>query len=130
MNESFLNKVEKARERLESMNNDEFKKLLDENSVKADNEYDCDFTQVIECDYCKESAFNTIIEKNIEVLAENIFGKIHVWDKPNFDDMSVVFEIRCGSGYIRLGDRSEMGCIDHEDKFKVKYCPMCGRELK
>ena len=81
------------------------------------------------CKYCDESAFNTIIESNYIEYASNICGKVCVWDQPYEIDNSVVFEMRCGSGYIRLGDRSEMNCIDHEDKIKVNYCFYCGRKL-
>jgi hypothetical protein len=42
---------------------------------------------------------------------------------------SVVFETRNGSGYIRLGDTDDMGCIDHSGNFKINYCHMCGRKL-
>ncbi len=81
------------------------------------------------CKYCEEGTFNTLIESDIEILAENLFGNIHVWDEPQIEDNSVVFEMRCGSGYIRLGDRGEMNCIDHEAKVKINYCMMCGRKL-
>jgi ribosomal protein L44E len=42
---------------------------------------------------------------------------------------SVMFEVRNGTGYIRLGDPCDMQCLDHQQKSKVNYCPMCGREL-
>lgn len=82
------------------------------------------------CKYCEEDAFNTIIENKITIYADNIWGSVHVYDEPDEKDISVVFEIRCGSGYIRLGDRSDMQCIDHDRKIKINYCPMCGRKLE
>lgn len=82
------------------------------------------------CEYCAESAFNTLIEADVTIYAENIFGKVHLYDEPFDEDMSVALDIRCGSGYIRLGDRTDMGCIDHGGKIKINYCPMCGRKLK
>jgi hypothetical protein len=82
-----------------------------------------------ECKYCKESAFNTIIENSITEYGYNIFGNIGLYIEPEETDVSVIFEMRCGSGYIRLGDRAEMNCIDHENKIKTNYCFNCGREL-
>lgn len=82
------------------------------------------------CKYCEDGAFNTLIENEVEFLVANIWGKIHIWDEPDIQDMSVVMEIRNGAGYIRLGDRGEMNCIDHENKIQINFCPMCGKELK
>ena len=81
------------------------------------------------CNYCKQSAFNTLIEKYITEYATNIWGNFHKRDEPIENDESLVFEMRCGSGYLRLGDRSEMQCIDHRYKFQINFCPMCGRKL-
>ena len=81
------------------------------------------------CEYCKDGAFNTLIENDYEEYASNIFGNIWINEVPNLIDCSLVLEIRCGSGYLRLGDRGDMNCIDTDSKFKIKYCPMCGREL-
>ena len=81
------------------------------------------------CKHCEQGAFNTLIEKHITEYATNIWGNFHKWDEPIENDMSLVFEMRCGSGYLRLGDRSEMQCIDHGEKIKINFCPMCGRKL-
>ena len=70
------------------------------------------------CKYCTDG-YTTLI--NSTKLEENIIG----WDKTmlatELDDMdnSVVFEIRNGIGYIRLGDRGDMQCLDHGDKVKI-----------
>ena len=81
------------------------------------------------CTWCKESAFGTLIES--EKLESAIIGweaKMKATELDNIDN-SVVMEIRCGSGYIRLGDRGDMNCLDHEEKIEINYCPMCGRKL-
>ena len=44
-------------------------------------------------------------------------------------DNSLCMEIRNGQGYLRLGNRDEMQCIDHSENIKINYCPFCGREL-
>jgi hypothetical protein len=33
-------------------------------------------------------------------------------------------------GYLRLGWTDDMECMDHGEKIKIKYCPICGRDLK
>ena len=33
-------------------------------------------------------------------------------------------------GYLRLGRRDDMDCLDHGEKVKIKYCPMCGIKLE
>jgi len=87
--------------------------------------------RVIElCKYCEDGAFNTLIESEYMEYVSNVFGKVYIRDNPEEIDNSVVFEIRCGSGYIRLGDRGEMNCIDHEEKIQITYCPFCGRKIK
>lgn len=45
-------------------------------------------------------------------------------------DNSVFIEVRNGQGYIRLGDREEMQCLDHCETVKINYCPNCGRKFK
>jgi len=81
------------------------------------------------CKYCEELAFNTIIESNYIQYGYNVFGRVGIYATPQEEDNSVVFEMRCGVGYIRLGDRSDMNCIDSDNKIKIKFCPMCGRKL-
>lgn len=83
----------------------------------------------MKCKYCEESAFTTIIENSVTEYGYNIWGNIGLYDEPLETDTSVVFEMRCGSGYIRLGDRCDMECIDHCNKIQVNYCPMCGKKL-
>jgi hypothetical protein len=83
------------------------------------------------CDYCDKDKLNILIE------SEKINGNLIGWNKEMLatelldliDDNSVVLEIRNGQGYIRLGNRMDMQCIDHEEKIKINYCPICGRKL-
>lgn len=81
------------------------------------------------CKYCTDG-YTTLIDST--KIESNICG----WDSGRMTtdeledvDNSVVFEIRNEHGYIRLGDRSDMGCLDHGDKVKIDYCPFCGRKL-
>ena len=83
------------------------------------------------CDYCKENYLNLLIEStkiddhliglDEAMLATTLFNFI--------DDNSVVIDIRSCGAYIRLGDRDDMQCLDHEEKIHINFCPMCGRKL-
>lgn len=83
------------------------------------------------CEYCEKGKLNTLIKS--EKIGNMIWWSVgHELKKECIDevDNSVVLEIRCGQGYLRLGDRSDMQCIDHDEKIKIFYCPVCGRKLK
>lgn len=82
------------------------------------------------CKYCEENAFNVLIEDKFIEYGYNFFGNVGLYEEPEETDNSVVLDCR-GEGhlYLRLGDRSEMGCIDHSENIKLKFCPMCGRKL-
>jgi hypothetical protein len=83
------------------------------------------------CDYCNERELCLLIES--EKLDDHLIGldpTMLATTLLNFvDDNSVVINIRNGRGYIRLGDRDDMQCLDHEQKIEIYYCPMCGRKL-
>lgn len=32
-------------------------------------------------------------------------------------------------GYLRLADKEDGDCLDHGEKFKIIFCPICGRDL-
>ena len=83
------------------------------------------------CKYCTDG-YTTLIDStkisNMIWFFSSREAKITNDDIDEVDN-SVVFEIRNGSGYIRLGDRGDMGCLDHGGKIKIDYCMFCGRKL-
>jgi len=83
------------------------------------------------CEYCNKHMLNLLIESN--KVAEYLIGLDPTMLATKLldfvDDYSVVLDIRNGHGYLRLGDRDDMQCLDHEDKIEIKFCPMCGRKL-
>lgn len=83
-----------------------------------------------ECKCCEDGAFVTLIEST-KISNMIWLGVGSVLKREHIDevDNSVVFEMRNGHGYIRLGDRSDMNCLDTEYKFEVPNCPNCGRRL-
>ena len=68
------------------------------------------------CDYC---------EKDTELLtrevATEVFGEF-----TGYENISVVYDDR---GYLRLGYKYDMQCLDHGENIKINFCPMCGRKL-
>jgi hypothetical protein len=32
-------------------------------------------------------------------------------------------------GYIRFADLDDCSCLDHSEKIKIRFCPMCGVEM-
>ena len=84
------------------------------------------------CKCCEDGAFTTLIES--KKLDDHLVGE-HGWCKGllayelDYGDYSVVFEMRNGHGYIRLGDRSDMNCLDTDKKFEIMNCLCCGRKL-
>lgn len=41
------------------------------------------------------------------------------------DEIQVIID----RGYLRLGYTDDMQCMDHGEKIKIHYCPMCGGKL-
>lgn len=82
------------------------------------------------CVYCTEGERLLIESTKISNMIYYSVGQILNREDLDEDDNSVVIEVRNGRGYIRLGDRSDMGCLDHSDNIKINYCPMCGKEFK
>jgi hypothetical protein len=79
------------------------------------------------CKYCTDEA--TLLQKD-EIISNMSFG----WGDPETkinrqqccEYSLAVFVDR---GYLRLADTEDSQCLDHGQKVKIKYCPMCGCEL-
>ena len=77
------------------------------------------------CDYCekdkvilkKEFISTTLIGWNKKMLATDLFGM--EYDEGIFVDR----------GYLRMVDLDDCNCLDHGEKVKINFCPMCGRKL-
>jgi hypothetical protein len=67
------------------------------------------------CEYCDNSKM--IISMNVPCVC---FGKV-------VDDDTV--QVIVDRGYLRLG-YDDMECLDHGQKAKINYCPMCGEKLQ
>lgn len=65
------------------------------------------------CDFCSKD--NVLMRKNVPCV---IWGKVVEED----DEILVVYDDR---GYLRLG-YDDFNCLDHGEKFKINFCPMCG----
>lgn len=80
------------------------------------------------CKLCDGELVELIKNKDIDDSSIG-WAKNQLATDLEYEDNSVMFEVRCGSGWIRIGDRSDMGCLDHGEKFEVKYCMECGRMI-
>ena len=69
------------------------------------------------CEYCQS-------EKGMffKLVPYSIWGK-EVNDYKNF----ALFIDR---GYLRFADAEDKNCLDHGEKIKINYCPMCGTEIE
>jgi len=80
------------------------------------------------CECCRGELTELIKSDKVDELQ---FG----WDSVasininNRQDNSVMMEVRGNCGYIRLGDREDMQCLDHGEYIKVNYCPICGSKI-
>ena len=69
------------------------------------------------CDFCSKD--NMLMRKSVPCV---IWGEVHEED----NEVLVIYDDR---GYLRLV-YDDFGCLDHGEKFKINYCPMCGEKLK
>ena len=82
------------------------------------------------CNVCREDKLNTLIESTkISNMVWWAVGHELKRDTIQEEDNSLVLEIRNSQGYLRLGDRGDMGCLDHSGKIKINFCPVCGRKI-
>ena len=68
------------------------------------------------CPFCKEE--KQLITKNVAI---EIFGTL-----AGYEEMQIIVD----RGYLRLGFTDDMQCLDHGEKIKINYCPMCGNRMK
>lgn len=79
------------------------------------------------CEFCENS--KTLIQKD-ELISPQSFGwgddESKICLKQTVEFSLSVFVDR---GYLRLVDPSDCNCLDHDEKIKIKFCPMCGASL-
>ena len=80
------------------------------------------------CDYCNNDSIEKLLKKPI--LEDYYIGldKKMLATELNYEPLYLLLDIRCNTGYLRITS-DDYGCLDHGEKIKIKYCPMCGREL-
>jgi len=82
------------------------------------------------CKYCEEDEI--FIEQ--EITIDRGFGWTYdentkateIFNNDRFKEHQIIIIDR---GYLRLCDLNDYNCLDHSEKIKVNYCPMCGKEL-
>jgi len=76
------------------------------------------------CDYCSN---NTYLIKT-KIIDDAFIGwnnEIKLTDL-NYKTIAIMFDTR---GYLRLVDKEDHDCLVHGEKFKINYCPICGKKL-
>lgn len=68
------------------------------------------------CDFCEANKF--LLTKEVPDV---VFGKY-------IDDL--ILAIIVDRGYLRLVNTDDYECIDHGEKIKINFCPMCGMNIK
>lgn len=64
-----------------------------------------------------------------EILIEKEFDV----SEPTFDSFityEVKLQVLFDRGCIRLVDEDDKSCLDHGEKFKVNFCPICGEKVE
>jgi hypothetical protein len=67
------------------------------------------------CDVCQNE--KQLLAKEVPDVC---FGQI-----VGTEELQVIID----RGYLRLGYKDDMQCMDHGEKRKINYCPECGRKL-
>jgi hypothetical protein len=69
----------------------------------------------MKCKYCDDMGI--MIEKEIpDIAMEQFVG---------YEKLQVIID----RGYLRLCYIDDCDCLDHDEKIKINYCPMCGKKL-
>ena len=83
------------------------------------------------CKYCEDKTTTLIESEKIGNPLRRPNDTLTVKEMYDLaDDFSLVMEIRNNKGYLRLGDREEMGCLDHNENVEINYCPFCGKKIE
>ena len=68
------------------------------------------------CTYCRSKEH--LLEQD---MPELVYG-----EECGRYDLQVIVD----RGYLRMGDADDMQCMDHGEKIKINFCPMCGLKLE
>jgi len=71
-------------------------------------------------DYC---------ENNEVTLKETVNAGALLFNE-QFSGVEITFGVFIDRGYLRLVDVEDSQCLDHGEKVKINYCPICGRKIR
>jgi hypothetical protein len=79
------------------------------------------------CKYCEKD--ETLLQKD-EIISDMSFGWGNDEVKINRSQcIEYSLSVFVDRGYLRLADPEDCGCLDHGQKVRINYCPMCGEAL-
>lgn len=79
------------------------------------------------CEYCDKE--KTIF--SIEFIDTWIWAWCHGKPKTlkEAEEHQAKRDVFIDRGYLRLADPDDSQCMDHGEKIKIEYCPLCGSKL-
>lgn len=81
------------------------------------------------CEFCDDSKSLLIQD---ELISHQSWGWGNDEVKINLRDaleLSYSLHVMVDRGYLRLIDPEDGDCMDHGERVKINFCPMCGRNL-
>ncbi len=81
------------------------------------------------CEFCDGKGFKNLIEDTKKINGRFDYDENIKFSEAIEEDNSVIFEVRNGTGFIRLVNREDCNCIESGINFKINYCLMCGKKL-
>jgi len=97
-------------------------KIYEENLKKQSVKTGRNLFKIIKEDNKMCDCDKVLIEEEFDVIKDYFGNKVE-----DTKEICVMYDNR---GYIRLGDPSDMNCLDHGEKFKVNFCPICGEKVE
>ena len=67
------------------------------------------------CEYCEKS----------KILIEDDDIRCFSWEPIDSINIKIIID----RGYLRMIEDDDGECLDHGEKVKINYCPMCGKPI-
>ncbi|MCP4989064.1 MAG: hypothetical protein GY928_24300 [Colwellia sp.] len=78
------------------------------------------------CRCCEDE--DILIEREFD-LVPWFFSVGHTLTDSDLNRIADTFGVVVDRGHLRLVDIDDYNCLDHGEKIKINFCPMCGKKL-
>lgn len=79
------------------------------------------------CKYCNDG--DILLEKEFDVIPW-YFKEGSIVRSKDLNRIADTFGMFIDRGYLRLADLHDCNCLDHGEKIKINFCPVCGTKIK